>query len=326
MTQPGQTGPPQSPLEPIAKAIADGVGSPHSKRAYRSGIRDFIRWLNKEGGPHLPLTKRVVQSYRLYLEASQLAPASINVRLCAIRKLAGHAEDCGLIEPGIATAIARVRGVRQMGRRIGNWLTPDSASRLLETPDQTTLRGKRDRVILALLLGCGLRRQEAVAVEFQQIGLRDGRWVIIDLVGKHGRIRSVPMPLWAKGAIEAWSNAAALVEGKVLRPINKGDRINGTAMSGEAIFAIVRRLAGQIDIAITPHDLRRTFAKLAHLGDAAIEQIQLSLGHASIVTTEKYLGVQQDFRNAPCDHLLLVPKWLDQAHDRQVLRPRNHGS
>lgn len=54
---------------------------------------------------------------------------------------------------------------------------------------------------------------------------------------------------------------------------------------------------------LAPHDLRRTFAKLAHKGRAAMEQIQLSLGHASIVTTERYLGVRQDLQDAPCDRL-----------------------
>jgi integrase len=54
---------------------------------------------------------------------------------------------------------------------------------------------------------------------------------------------------------------------------------------------------------LAPHDLRRTFAKLAHKGDAPLEQIQLSLGHASIQTTERYLGVKQSLSDAPCDHL-----------------------
>ena len=54
---------------------------------------------------------------------------------------------------------------------------------------------------------------------------------------------------------------------------------------------------------LAPHDLRRTFAKLAHQGGARVEQIQLSLGHASIQTTELYLGLQQDFVDGPCDHL-----------------------
>ena len=57
---------------------------------------------------------------------------------------------------------------------------------------------------------------------------------------------------------------------------------------------------------LAPHDLRRTFAKLAHKGKSGLEQIQLSLGHASIMTTERYLGVRQDLTDAPCDHLGLT--------------------
>ena len=250
-----------------------------------------------------------MQAYRVRLDSQGLAPASINVRLSAIRKLAGEASDNGLLDPGIAAGIARVRGVRQLGQRVGTWLTLETADRLLNVPDLSTVRGKRDVVMLALLLGCGLRRQEAARLECEQIQQRDYRWAIIDLRGKHGRIRSVPMPTWGKLAIDAWSKATGLTVGRILRAVNKADKIVGTGFSGEAILQNVRRLASEIGIVITPHDLRRTFAQLAHRGEAAIDQIQLSLGHASLVTTERYLGVKQDFKDAPCDRLGLK---LDQ--------------
>ena len=65
--------------------------------------------------------------------------------------------------------------------------------------------------------------------------------------------------------------------------------------------------AAQLELKVAPHDLRRSFARLAHLGQAPLEQIQLSLGHASVVTTEIYLGIKQNFADAPCDHLGLMP-------------------
>ncbi len=75
-------------------------------------------------------------------------------------------------------------------------------------------------------------------------------------------------------------------------------------MTAQSVFETVKMYAERIGMkSIAPHDLRRTFAKLAHKGRAALEQIQLSLGHASIQTTERYLGVQQDLTDAPCDHL-----------------------
>ena len=70
---------------------------------------------------------------------------------------------------------------------------------------------------------------------------------------------------------------------------------------------IVKTYADQLHVAIRPHDLRSSFAKLAHVGRAPLEQIQLSLGHASVVTTEIYLGVKQNLHDAPCDRLGITP-------------------
>ena len=78
-------------------------------------------------------------------------------------------------------------------------------------------------------------------------------------------------------------------------------------MTGRSIFDVVQIVGAKIGAqSLAPHDLRRTFAKLAHRGRAALEQIQLSLGHASVTTTERYLGVRQDLTDAPCDHLGLT--------------------
>jgi integrase len=148
-----------------------------------------------------------------------------------------------------------------------------------------------------------LRRTEAAELSFEHIQQREGRWAIVDLIGKHGRIRTVPMPSWAKVAIDAWAEAAAINSGRVFRAINKGGRITHDTMTPQSIFEAVLFYAARIRVKVAPHDLRRTYAKLAHKGRAALEQIQLSLGHASIMTTERYLGVRQDLTDAPCDRL-----------------------
>ena len=85
--------------------------------------------------------------------------------------------------------------------------------------------------------------------------------------------------------------------------MNKSDRIVGASLGPESICKIVAGYGIDMKLVIRPHDLRRTFAKLARKGGAALEQIQLSLGHASIRTTEKYLGIRQDLADAPCDRL-----------------------
>src|SRR5207253_11394054 len=137
-------------------------------------------------------------------------PASITTRMPTIRKLAAEAADNGLLDPELAAGISRVKSVKSVGIRVGNWLTLRQSQALLSAPDIATVKGLRDRAILAVLLGCGLRRSEVAALTFSHVQQRDGRWCIVDLRGKHGRIRTVPMPTWVKVAIDAWTAATAV--------------------------------------------------------------------------------------------------------------------
>src|ERR1700675_3685718 len=122
------------------------------------------------------------------LETRGLGSSSIIVRMSAIRKLAGEAVDNWLLSPELAAGISRVKSVKSIGVRTGNWLSLRQAQALLGAPDATTTKGLRDRAILAVLLGCGLRRSEVAELMFAHIQQRDDRWCIVDLVGKHGRV------------------------------------------------------------------------------------------------------------------------------------------
>lgn len=233
-----------------------------------------------------------------------MAASSVNQRLSAIRRLATEAEDNGLLDPQLANGIRAVRGARIEGRRAGNWLTREEAQTWLGAPDVRTLKGQRDRALLAVLIGCGLRRAEAAGLTFDHIQQRDGRWVLVDLIGKRDKVRSVPMPNWAKATIDLWGKAAGLSGSLVFRAVNKGDRVVGDGITPQDIYNVIVRYARELKKSgVAPHDLRRTFAKLAHKGGAPIDQIQLSLGHESIQTTEEYLGVEQDLTDASFDHL-----------------------
>jgi site-specific recombinase XerD len=282
--------------------VLDGLPSEHSRRAYERALVDFFLWHKGRGRPQL--NKAVVQSYTAELRKDGMSSSSINQRLSAIRKLAAEAADNGALDPQIASGIRAVKGASQEGRRTGNWLTREQAQAWLNAPDPRSLKGSRDRALLAVLIGCGLRRAEAANLSFDHIQQRDGRWVLVDLIGKRDKIRSVPMPNWTKSAIDAWSKASGITEGLVFRAVNKGDRVVGDGITPQAIRNTVADYANKLkNTGVAPHDLRRTFAKLAHKGGAALDQIQLSLGHESIQTTEKYLGVEQDLTDAPCDHL-----------------------
>ena len=282
--------------------VLDSLPSEHSRRAYERALVDFFLWHRGAGRPQL--SKAVVQRYAAELREAGMAPSSVNQRLSAIRKLAAEAADNGALDPQVANGIRAVKGARREGRRTGNWLTREEAQAWLSAPDPKTIRGRRDRALLAVLIGCGLRRAEAAGLTFDHVQQRDGRWVLVDLIGKRDKIRSVPMPNWAKVAIDEWSKASGISERLVFRAINKGDRVVGDGITPQAIYNIIVSYAGALaKKGVAPHDLRRTFAKLAHKGGAAIDQIQLSLGHESIQTTEEYLGVEQDLTDAPCDHL-----------------------
>ena len=289
----------ENPITTIIGLVTNAVASQNSKRAYKRALVEFFDWYDEQGRP--PLVKDVVNRYKAHLLDNRgMSAASVNLALSAIRKFVMEAVDNGLpMPPGAAEGIGRVKGVKRQGVRTGNWLPKSEAQQLLDAPDANTLKGKRDRAMLAIMLGGGLRRSEVANLTYEHIQMRDARWVIVDLIGKHNRVRTVPIPSWAKLAVDEWTTAAGLSTGPVFRAVNKGGKVAGNGMTPQAVYnAAVPYAEG-----LGAHDLRRTFAKLAHKGGAPLEQIQLTLGHASIKTTEIYLGVQQDLTHAPCDVL-----------------------
>lgn len=291
-----------SNLDHIKALVLDSVNSPHSRRAYDRGLTDFLAWYTQTGGQGF--SKATVQRYAQRLADQGLAASTRNVRLTAVRRLAAEAADNALLAPELAAGIARVKGAKQQGVRTGTWLTLDQAERLLKAPDTAKLKGLRDRALLAVLIGCGLRRSEVSELGIAHIQQRDGRWALVDLHGKGGRVRTVPMPSWAKLVVDQWTQAAGITDGRVFRPMNNRRQITGELLLPQNIMEAVAKYGKRIGVPkLAPHDLRRTFAKLAHKGRAALEQIQLSLGHASVQTTERYLGIRQDLQDAPCDRL-----------------------
>lgn len=287
-------------------AVLNTLSSPDSQRAYRFAIDDFVAWYCSE--PRLAFNKTVVLRYRLQLEGRHLASSTINLRLAAVRRLAYEAADSGLLSPELAAGIRRVKGAKKLGIRLGNWLTACQARALLDAPNLESIRGKRDRAILALLLGCGLRRSELVHLTVENLQLRDERWVIVDLVGKGGHIRTVPVPAWVKSVIDRWIAAANIRSGPLFRCVNKTGSVWGTGITEKVVWVVVREFAKIVNLdKLAPHDLRRTCARLCHEAGGELEQIQFLLGHVSVQTTEHYLGCKQRLRMAVNDKIGLEP-------------------
>lgn len=290
--------------ERLKSLVLDSVSSPITKRVYNMALNEFLAWFQQ--APRPGFTKATVSAWRVSLEERRLGSSSVIIRMSAIRKLAAEAADNGILAPELAAGISRVKSAKSVGIRMGNWLSVRQAQALLNAPDITTLRGLRDRAILAVLLGCGLRRSEVAALTFAHVQQRDGRWCIVDLVGKHGRVRTAPMPAWVKVAIDVWTSAAPVVDGRIFRSVNRADRVQNAAMSEKVVWQLIKPYAEMVGVpGIAPHDLRRTCAKLCRAGGGELEQIQMLLGHASVQTTERYLGTKQDLIHAPNDGIRL---------------------
>jgi integrase len=288
-------------LEQSKNAVLHSLGAASSQESYGHAIDEFIGWYCSE--PRLSFNRTVVLRYRFFLEQKNLAPSTINVRLAAVRRLAYEVSATGLLSPDLAAGIRRVKGARRLGVRIGNWLTVDEARTLLGKPSDS-LRRKRDRAILALLIGCGLRRAELVGLRTGDFQVREDHCVIADLVGKGKHIRTVPIPSWAKRSVDEWTAAAAITEGAIFRRVSRLDKIWGDGITPKAIWHVVKAAAKRAEIKnLAPHDLRRTFARLCHLRAENLSRFSSCWGHASVQTTERYLGCKQRLSQAVNDKL-----------------------
>jgi len=288
-------------LEQSKNAVLHSLAAASSQESYGHAIDEFIGWYCSE--PRLALNRTVVLRYRFFLEQKNLAPSTINVRLAAVRRLAYEPSDSGLLSPDLAAGIRRVKGAKRLGVRIGNWLTVDQSRALLRESQSDSLRGKRDKAILALLVGCGLRRAELAGLKTEDFQVREEHCVIADLIGKGKHIRTVPVPAWAKRAVDEWT-AAAGIKGVIFRRVSRMGKIWGDRITPKAIWHVVKAAAKHAGITnLAPHDLRRTCARLCHLAGGELEQIQFLLGHASVETTERYLGCKQKLSHAVNDNL-----------------------
>jgi integrase len=276
---------------------------------YGKALADFFAWWEEER--HLPFTHSTVQAHLVFLEVKGYAASTINQRLAAIRKLALEAADNDLLPPNDVAAIARVKGVRRVGVRVKNWLTKQQAEQLINAPTPETLKGKRDQAMLALLVGCGLRRRELAALKIEDIQEAEGRWLIVDLEGKHGRVRSVPVPPWVKEAMDLWLEASGFIEGNLFCAIDRHGKIPHRWISEQAILDNVRQYGEQLGLKnISPDDLRRTCARLCRNDGGGLEQIQMLLGHSSPKITEQYLGTKQEPQAAPNERVVL--RWASR--------------
>ena len=204
----------------------NSLTSPDAQRGYRHAIDEFVDWYCSE--PRLAFNRIVVLRYRSHLESRQL--------------------DCGLLSADLAAGIRRVKGVKKLGVRFGNWLTADQGHALWQAPDRQRLKGKRDRALLALLLACGLRRHEAVALRLDHLQQREEHWAIVDLLGRAVTSERFQCPTGVRNEVNDWLVAAAIDEGKLFRRVNKVGRAWGERITEKAVWHIVKESAKTVGI------------------------------------------------------------------------------
>ncbi len=296
-----ETLPTHGRFDELRRAVLNGVAAENSKRNYNLALDELSAFCLAQ---QQPVSRALLLEFKAAMLERQLSASTINVKLSAVRKLVDEAKRAGVLGADEASQMSDIPNVPQRGNRLGNWLTKKQVKELLAVPDRSTLKGKRDYVILALLTGCALRRNELAELDIETIQQREGRWVLADLEGKGRRVRTVAIPLWVKQGINAWMTAASIEDGRLLRSIRKGGKKIGAGLSDWAVWSVVEQAAKQIGIErFGAHDLRRTCAKLCRKAGGDLEQIKFLLGHSSIQTTERYLGSEQKIAVAVNDSL-----------------------
>ena len=300
-------------LPPAVRRLLEGVErslvSKNSRRAYRTSLLQFFTWCGSGKGDGCFSRLSVLQYKDELIGAGSFvdngnwkrrySPATVNLRLAALRALAQEAADAALIDQTAAAAIRRIRGEKQSGSSIGNWLQKSEVDAILISVDRSSVRGKRDYAILAVLFATALRRRELVELQVATIQARDGQWGFIGLHGKGGKLRNISLPEWVRHAINDWLGATKIVQGAVFRSISRHGKLGSGQMSEETVKLILSHYAGVCGHSnFRPHDARRTCARLCRTGNAAIEDVQELLGHSSIQTTERYLGKTEGFKKA----------------------------
>lgn len=276
-----------SDFSPLISTALSGLAS-HTRRVYEHHLSDFLVAFENAGQP---FTRQFVL---WFLDSKQpLGTSAYNQTLSAVKRLATEAAENRWLSHEIAQSIKSIPSKKRRGVRSGHWLTFEQAKAMIAAPDGKTSADKRDRAVLALLLGCGIRRSELSSllwINYQRI---DNAWHLVDIVGKGNRVRTIRVPGWVNAALVIWKLEIPVAGGFVVRAFHPNRTINGK-LSESAIWNIVQHYAEKVGVVAAPHDLRRTFAKLARAGGAPLDVLQKTLGHASVQTTELYTDSGED--------------------------------
>lgn len=275
-----------------------GELSANSRTMYSRAIEDFKTYAQNQGrssfGDNLAV---LFADYLRHLRDSGLAGSSVAVKRIQIRRYLEWCARVGMISQTVLYEANSVKIPKTQGERAGNWLSKDQMQKLLDTPNTETFAGRRDRAVLALLVGCALRRSEVVALTWKHLVRYEDQWVFKNISRKHGRTQAyIPVPDFVKKVIDAYSMAGKPDDKIIVSVDQHGNR--GKSISVIGIYHIVKKYAeilGYLDL--SPHDLRRSWSREARKNNLEVTQIQSMLGHASVATTQKYISEIMEIGN-----------------------------
>jgi site-specific recombinase XerD len=276
---------------PAAVEWFANIDNPRTRRAYQNDLEDFCAFVGLTGADEFrAVTRAHVLAWRAQLESRGLAGATIRRKLAALASLFDH-----LLENNAVAGGNPVHGVKRPKIETNEGKTPalgdDQAKLLLEAPDTETVKGVRDRAILAVLLYHGLRREEAARLTMGDLVERRGI-KHLRVHGKGKKIRFLPLHPVAAERIYAyleWDSARDTSSGPLFRSIR--GKTTGAGVTANGLYTVVAywaRVAGIEVNGLGVHGLRATAATNALEHDADIAKVQMWLGHANISTTRLY--------------------------------------
>ena len=269
--------------EALAKLAEMAVATCHSKRTRQ----EYSRYLRKFLASGYYLNRQGVAGWIHSYSMRGIGAPSMNAALAAINKLVDEAVIQGAMSDWEALPIRRIKSRRHPQSAIGNWIPIADVPRLLAAPFARgpSYKAIRDSAMLALFLGCGLRREELISLRWSQYQMRDGRMLLVDVIGKGEKLRTLPVPDWAVECVDRWYD---LDGSGVIWSDNQDQRM--IPMGASTVASRVTMYAKRLHMKFTCHDLRRSLAKFMRKAGVPLEQITEQLGHSDIKVTDRYLG------------------------------------
>jgi integrase/recombinase XerD len=294
-----------SVAEYLGHLAVERGASAHTISAYRHDLTEYTVFLASRGAKKVAEASRDdVTAYVASLRARGLAPSTVERRVAAIKGLHKF-----LVREGVTENHPTARlPLPNVPERLPDVVSIEDVDRLLAQPFPDTPAGLRDRTVLEVLYGCGLRVSELTGLDLTDLDLPQG---FLRVFGKGGKERIVPIGGMAANALAAYlvsarpylrsSASVAGADGSAVFLNVRGGRI-----SRQSVFTIVRRYGAHVGLELHPHTLRHSFATHLLEGGADLRALQEMLGHADISTTQVYTHV--DRRHVREEYLTTHPR------------------